>query len=88
VARSELSPAAQRVLLVEFDSWLGLGLATEVPRDDVQAVDPRIDALVAERWQARKARDFARADAIRDALAAEGVEIQDGADGSKWRRVR
>ena len=88
VARSELSPQAQRQLLIEFDGWLGLDLAAAVPQDDVQASDPRIDALVAERWQARKARDFARADAIRAELAAEGVEVEDGADGSKWRRIR
>lgn len=88
VARSDLSPAAQRQLLIEFDTWLGLGLASEVPRDDVQASDPRIDALVAERWQARKARDFARADAIRATLTAEGIEVEDGPDGSKWRRAK
>ncbi|HZO07732.1 MAG TPA: hypothetical protein VFC77_00030, partial [Myxococcota bacterium] len=83
-----LSSVAQHRLLVEFDTWLGLGLATEIPQDDVQASDPRIDALVAERWQARKARDFARADAIRAALSAEGIEVEDGPDGSKWRRAK
>jgi cysteinyl-tRNA synthetase len=88
VARSALSPAAQRELLVEFDTWLGLGLTSEVPQDDVQASDPRIDALVAERWQARKARDFARADAIRAVLTAEGIEVEDGPEGSKWRRAK
>jgi cysteinyl-tRNA synthetase len=46
----------------------------------------RIDAAVAARLAARKARDFAEADRIRDALAAEGVEIMDGPDGSTWRR--
>lgn len=88
VARSELSPVAQRQLLIEFEGWLGLGLASEVPQDDVQASDPRIDALVAERWQARKARDFARADAIRAELTAEGIDVEDGPDGSKWRRAK
>ena len=47
----------------------------------------RIDALVAARVAARKAKDFAEADRIRKHLAAEGVEIMDGADGSAWRRV-
>ncbi len=47
----------------------------------------RIDALVAERFAARGARDFARADEIRKQLAAEGVEIMDGANGSTWRKV-
>jgi cysteinyl-tRNA synthetase len=47
----------------------------------------RIDALVAERVAARKAKDFARADAIRRQLAGEGVEIMDGPAGSTWRKV-
>jgi cysteinyl-tRNA synthetase len=47
----------------------------------------RIDALVAARVAARKAKDFAEADRIRKDLAAAGVEIMDGASGSTWRRV-
>ena len=46
----------------------------------------RIDALLEERAAARAARDFARADAIRDALASEGVVIEDGPEGATWRR--
>jgi cysteinyl-tRNA synthetase len=47
----------------------------------------RIDALVADRVTARKAKDFARADQIRKDLEAEGVEIMDGPAGSTWRQV-
>lgn len=47
----------------------------------------RIDALVAERDAARAARDFARADALRDQLLAEGIEIMDTPDGTKWRKA-
>jgi cysteinyl-tRNA synthetase len=47
----------------------------------------RIDSLVAKRIEARKAKDFAEADRIRKELAAEGVEIMDGPQGSTWRRV-
>jgi cysteinyl-tRNA synthetase len=36
---------------------------------------------------ARKAKDFAEADRIRKELAAEGIEIMDGPEGSTWRRV-
>lgn len=88
VARSALSAPAQRSLLLDFERWLALGLDTETPREDAVAPDPRIDALVAERQAARAARDFARADAIREELAAEGIEIEDGKEGSTWRRVR
>jgi len=47
----------------------------------------RIDALVAQRIEARKAKNFAEADRIRKELAAEGIEIMDGPQGSTWRRV-
>ncbi len=46
-----------------------------------------IDALVAARTEARRAKDFARADAIRADLAARGVEIMDGPQGATWRRL-
>ena len=46
----------------------------------------RIDALVAQRTAARKARDWAESDRIRDALAAEGVLLEDGPGGTLWRR--
>jgi cysteinyl-tRNA synthetase len=48
--------------------------------------DAGIDALVAERDAARRARDFARADAIRAELAARGIELLDGAEATRWRR--
>jgi cysteinyl-tRNA synthetase len=44
-----------------------------------------IDALIAQRSEARAARDFKRADAIRDQLAAMGVAIEDGPQGTRWR---
>lgn len=46
-----------------------------------------IDAKVAERTAAKKARDFARADAIRKELADMGIVIEDSASGSTWRRA-
>ena len=48
--------------------------------------DAEIDALVAERTQAKKARNFARADAIRAELAEKGVVIEDSKDGVRWKR--
>jgi cysteinyl-tRNA synthetase len=46
-----------------------------------------IEALIAERADARKAKNFKRADEIRDELAAKGVVIEDGPIGATWRRV-
>jgi len=47
----------------------------------------RIEALIEERNQARRTRDFARADAIRDELAAEGIVLEDGAGTTSWKKV-
>ncbi|WP_303793808.1 cysteine--tRNA ligase [Sandarakinorhabdus limnophila] len=47
----------------------------------------RIDAMVAERVAARKAKNWAESDRIRDALVAEGVILEDGPAGTIWRRT-
>jgi len=86
-AREEaLAPAERRALLEEFDRWLGLDLLTAEVSREVQESDPRIDALVAERQAARGRRDFAEADRLRDALAGEGIVVDDTPEGPKWRR--
>jgi cysteinyl-tRNA synthetase len=48
--------------------------------------DESIDALVAERVQAKRQRNFARADRIRNELAEKGVIIEDSKDGVRWKR--
>ncbi len=45
---------------------------------------PEVEARIAERAAARKAKDFALGDAIRDALLARGVAILDGPEGTTW----
>jgi len=47
-------------------------------------LDQLIQAQLAERAQARAAKDWARSDAIRDALAAAGITVLDSADGARW----
>ena len=59
-------------------AWFGRGAA--------EGDDTRIQALVDARAEAKKARDFARADAIRDQLAAEGVLLEDTPQGVRWKR--
>ncbi len=67
-----------------------IGLLTADPeawfKGEASEDDAAIDALVRERDEARAARDFARADAIREALTAQGVVLEDGAGGTRWRR--
>jgi cysteinyl-tRNA synthetase len=50
--------------------------------------ESEIDALVAQRESLRRQRQFAAADEIRGRLTREGIVIEDGADGSRWRRAR
>ena len=65
-----------------------MGLLAETSSSWFQgAGDARIDTLVAERDAAKKARDFATSDRIRDALKAEGIIVEDGPTGTSWRRA-
>ena len=48
--------------------------------------DAQVDALIEQRQQARKSRDFARADAIRKQLADVGIILEDTKDGLRWKR--
>ncbi|TAL74639.1 MAG: cysteine--tRNA ligase [Rhodanobacter sp.] len=86
-ARRERTPRAKAELL---GGGALLGLLQQKPRDWFQrSGNPDIDAahveaLLEARRAARGARDFARADAIRDELTAMGVTIEDGANGTRW----
>ena len=78
-------PAAWRLWAVgEIDRVLGLGLDTIARADlrlrpaDATLDEATVEVRLAERREARAAKDFARSDAIRDELAAAGVEVMDG----------
>jgi len=67
-----------------------LGLLQQDPeawfkRGSEQVDAAHVESLIEARRSARAARDFARADAIRAELAAMGVAIEDGADGTRWK---
>lgn len=51
-----------------------------------ELLDEEIEALIAERIEARKNKNWARADEIRDKLADEGIVLEDTAQGMRWRR--
>ncbi|HEV7689963.1 MAG TPA: cysteine--tRNA ligase, partial [Hyphomonadaceae bacterium] len=101
LALAELSAIATEANKSELHDWPRLkgamlaagrllGLLQQDPEDWARGDEgdaSRIDALVAARVAARKAKDFAEADRIRKELAAEGVEIMDGPGGSTWRKV-
>jgi len=67
------------LLSVEPEEWFTVG-------GDAQLDSAAIDRLLDERNAARALKDFATADRIRDELAAQGISIEDGEGGTRWRR--
>ena len=70
--------------LFDFDKVLGLSLKDYA--ESATESDDEIDALIAERNEARAAKNWARADEIRDILNEKGIVIEDSAQGTLWRR--
>ena len=69
-------------LLVKLTDVLGL-----IVDKKEEILDDEIEALIAERQAARKEKNFARADEIRDELAAKGIVLLDTREGVKWKRA-
>ena len=67
--------------IAKFDSVLGI-----FGKSEDSSLDAEIEALVEERQQARRNRDFARSDEIRDLLAEKGIVLEDTKDGVRWKR--
>lgn len=69
-----------------FETYAGdiLGL---FPPAETEMLDEAIEALIAEREEARKQRNYARADEIRDALNERGIVLEDTPQGVRWRRA-
>jgi cysteinyl-tRNA synthetase len=79
--KAALIGAGRMIGILEMDpeAWFaGGGAASHIDGEE-------IERLIAARNAARKAKDFAEADRIRDALAAQGIQIEDGPQGTSWR---
>ena len=63
------------------DDWLGISKSDDL---DVNA----IEQLISERSEARKGKDFQKADIIRDKLKEKGIEIEDTSEGTIWRSIK
>ncbi len=68
------------VLQSDPESWFAGDAEGQLSADE-------IEALIDKRNEARAAKDFAAADAFRDQLTNAGIKIEDGSDGTSWRRV-
>ena len=71
-----------QALLRDVDAHLDV-LGAEEP-----GLADEVERLIAEREEARKARDFARADRIRDDLKRRGIALEDSKDGVRWKRIQ
>ena len=103
VLKADTTGATKLAVLADFDRVLSLSLlekAEALRQEQAKAAsqsaggytvtgegDPAVDALVMQRYEARKAKNFAEADRIRDELKAQGIEITDVPGGASWRRV-
>jgi len=74
--------AALLALMDEVDAHL------DVIRADEPGLAEEVERLIAEREAARAARDFARADRLRDELRERGIALEDSKEGVRWKRVR
>ena len=87
--KDDMSDATKYALAESFDKVLSLDLTTahEAKQAD-NGVDAELEAYVLEkRKQAKKAKDFAKADAIRNELLEKGIVLEDTREGVKWHRA-
>ncbi len=79
-ARLRASAGLLGLLAAEPQAWFTAETATSLSNDDVES-------LIRARREARGRRDFAAADQIRSQLVEAGIAIEDGPEGTRWRRV-
>ncbi len=72
-------------ILLDFDRVLGLGFKNM--KEEIAEVNGEIEALIKERDNAKKQKDFAKADKIRNELKHKGIVLEDSKDGTKWKKI-
>jgi cysteinyl-tRNA synthetase len=87
VIKSELNGATKRSIIEDYDTVLSLDLLKPVEEEEVDdELKSFVEMKIAERAEAKKAKDFAKADAIRAELAGKGIVIKDTREGVVWSR--
>lgn len=86
MTRSEIPSSAKAALMLDFDRILGLDL-DKVQRN-VQELPEEAIKIIDEREEARRAKNWAKSDAMRERLRELGVEVQDTSEGPKWKIFR
>lgn len=85
VLKADLNDASKRALIEEFDQVLSLDLTKETASGKVDTdLEAYVEDMIEQRKAARKAKDFAKADAIRQELLDRGIEIKDTREGTVW----
>jgi len=88
VLKAETNNATKLALFNDFDRVLALDLTKDLPVAEGPSVDAELEAYILERIAARKEakknKDFATADGIREELAAKGILIKDTREGTTW----
>lgn len=83
----DISPADKLKLAEEFDRVLGLDLVRDRPQEEAGEIPKEIESLARERHEAKKNRDFATADRLRNELKAAGYEITDTKEGYSLKKI-
>ena len=90
--KADTNDATKRALIESFDYVLSLGLVSDATVDENASEEDKeleafILAKIEERATAKKEKDFAKADAIREELLSKGIAIKDTREGVVWERV-
>ncbi|MCY8232371.1 cysteine--tRNA ligase [Priestia endophytica] len=85
LAEENTSEAVLEAFIKEFETITGV-LGVELAGKDEELLDEEIEQLLEERIQARKDRNFQRADEIRDELKSRNIILEDTSQGTRWKR--
>ena len=89
--KDDVNDATKRYIIEDFDKVLSLDLLenenTQESSDVDSEMEQYINEMISKRAEAKKAKDFATADAIREELAAKGIVLKDTREGTTWTKA-